>query len=75
MQMQADLLQRPVSRPQTVETTALGAAMLAGLAVGFWKDLDDLKSSWHEERRFLPAAESGWREAQLARWQQAVARL
>ncbi len=75
MQMQADLLGRPVSRPETVETTALGAAMLAGLAVGFWNDLDELAASWQEERCFEPMAESDWRETLLGQWQEAINRM
>ena len=72
MQLQADLLGRPVSRPVTVETTALGAAMLAGLAVGFWSSLEDLARSWQEERRFAPAPAPGWRDELLQRWHTAV---
>jgi glycerol kinase len=72
MQLQADLLEKPVSRPQTVETTALGAAMLAGLAVGFWRDQDELAASWREERRFLPQADAAWRGELLQRWREAV---
>ncbi|TLM62794.1 MAG: glycerol kinase GlpK [Deltaproteobacteria bacterium] len=74
MQLQADLLEKPVSRPQTVETTALGAAMLAGLAVGFWRDLEELAGSWREEKRFVPEAEAAWREELLGRWNDAVKR-
>lgn len=74
MQLQADLLDKPVSRPQTVETTALGAAMLAGLAVGFWRDQAEVAASWQEERRFVPQAESAWREDLLDRWNRAVQR-
>ncbi len=72
MQLQADLLELPVVRPQTVETTALGAAMLAGLAVGFWRDLDEVKTSWREERRFVPGMDAGTRQEMLARWREAV---
>lgn len=74
MQLQADLIDRPVSRPQTVETTALGAAMLAGLAIGFWADQGELKCSWQEERRFLPQAGPVWREEMLQNWQQSLAK-
>ena len=74
MQLQADLLDKPVSRPQTVETTALGAAMLAGLAVGFWRDQAELAASWREEGRFTPQAETSWREELLGRWNGAVKR-
>jgi glycerol kinase len=72
MQLQADLIGIPVVRPQTVETTALGAAMLAGLAVGFWRDLAEVKASWREERRFLQQQPQAWREELLGRWQRAV---
>jgi len=74
MQLQADLLQKPVSRPQTVETTALGAAMLAGLAVGFWRDQREVAASWREERCFTPQADAAWREELLERWAGAVQR-
>ncbi len=74
MQMQADLIDRPVSRPQTVETTALGAAMLAGLAIRFWDDTKELAASWQEERCFEPQAESAWRELLLKQWQEAINR-
>lgn len=71
MQFQADLLGVPVDRPQIVETTALGAAYLAGLAVGVWKNIDELKSAWQLETRFEPemnryeadALYNGWRKA------------
>jgi glycerol kinase len=74
MQLQADLLEKPVSRPQTVETTALGAAMLAGLAVGCWRNQEELAASWREERRFLPQTEDTWRKELLGRWGEAVKR-
>ena len=74
MQLQADLLQKPVSRPQTVETTALGAAMLAGLAVGFWRDQREVAASWREERCFTPQADAAWRDELLERWAGAVQR-
>ena len=54
MQIQADLLQKQVVRPNTTETTALGAAFFAGLAVGFWKDEDELQAIWKEDRVFSP---------------------
>ena len=74
MQLQADLIGIPVVRPQTVETTALGAAMLAGLAVGVWRDLDEVRASWREERRFLQQRPQAWRKELLERWQRAVER-
>jgi glycerol kinase len=72
MQLQADLAELPVVRPQTVETTALGAAMLAGLAVGFWRTLDEIKASWREDRRFLQQRPQAWRQELLERWRRAV---
>ena len=70
MQFQADILGADVIRPQTTETTALGAAYLAGLATGFWKDMNHIKSQWRAERTFSPApglscskAVEGWRDA------------
>jgi glycerol kinase len=72
MQLQADLLQTRVVRPQTVETTALGAAMLAGLAVGFWKNQEELRDSWQQERVFTPAAPGIWRDRLLQKWHQEV---
>ncbi len=75
MQMQADLIGRPVSRPETVETTALGAAMLAGLAVGFWNDTEELAASWQEERCFKPKAKNHWRKSLLDQWQTAINRI
>ena len=74
MQLQADILQTPVDRPQCVETTALGAAYLAGLAVGFWSGLDDMRQNWAIDRTFLPAISSGEREKKLQGWHRAVQR-
>ena len=54
MQLQADVLGVPVVRPVVAETTALGAAYAAGLAIGFWKDLDDLRQNWKADRRWEP---------------------
>ncbi|BCR05946.1 glycerol kinase [Desulfuromonas versatilis] len=74
MQLQADLLDLPVVRPQMVETTAMGAAMLAGLAVGFWSGTAELKSSWREEHRFDPRMSPQVRGELLQRWQEAVSK-
>ena len=71
MQFQADVLGVPVVRPTVTETTALGAAFAAGLAVGFWRDLDELRERWAPERRWEPRMA---REAEHARWARAVAR-
>lgn len=74
MQMQADVLGVPVVRPQVTETTALGVAYLAGLAVGFWSGPDELASHWVVDRRYEPAGEETVRRARHARWHEAVAR-
>ncbi|MDP3137447.1 MAG: glycerol kinase GlpK, partial [Burkholderiaceae bacterium] len=74
MQMQADFLGLPVVRPQITETTALGAAYLAGLATGFWRDAGEITAQWAAERRFEPQMPAAARQARLARWRQAVER-
>jgi glycerol kinase len=74
MQFQADVLNRPVVRPVVKETTALGAAYLAGLAVGFWPGREAITRNWAEERRFLPAMDAGRREELFAAWGRAVSR-
>lgn len=74
LQIQADLLGVPVIRPKITETTALGAAYLAGLAVGFWQDEAELSALWQVERRFDPATSADWRAAALAGWRRAVQR-
>ena len=74
MQYQADLLGVPVDRPRVTETTALGAAFLAGLAVGFWKDRAEIASTWNLDRTFLPAMDPDRREAAYAGWKRAVQR-
>ncbi len=74
MQFQADILDREVVCPHVTETTALGAAYAAGLAVGYWRDLDALRANWSEARRWLPAMESSRREDLYARWRKAVGR-
>jgi glycerol kinase len=72
MQRQADLLGVPVVRPQQTETTALGAAFLAGLGCGLWPDSAVIAAHWQEEQRFIPALPEQQRRAALERWQQAV---
>ena len=74
MQFQADLLGVPVIRPAVAETTALGAAYAAGLAVGFWADLDELRANWREERRWEPSMEEAERSRRLRLWSKAVSR-
>lgn len=73
MQRQADLLGIPVARPRMTETTSLGAALLAGLAVGFWSGLDDLRAAVTIERRFDPAIGDAERREALAAWHRAIA--
>jgi glycerol kinase len=74
MQFQADVLGIPVRRPRELETTALGAAYLAGLATGFWRDPAEIAANWREERRFEPALAPAEREARYAGWKRAVER-
>lgn len=74
MQFQADLLDADVQRPVVFETTALGAAYLAGLAVGFWKDRDDVSRHWALSREFHPTMPAAVRETRIRRWQKAVQR-
>lgn len=72
MQFQADMLGVPVVRPAVTETTALGAAYVAGLAVGFWSGLDDLRANWREDRRWEPTLEVSERDRLLRQWRKAV---
>ncbi|WP_459616806.1 glycerol kinase GlpK [Bordetella sp. 2513F-2] len=72
MQMQADLLGVPVVRPRVPESTALGAAGLAGLAAGFWESQEEFAAQWQPDRRFEPAWPEDARQARIARWRQAV---
>jgi glycerol kinase len=74
MQMQADFLGVPVVRPKVTETTALGAAYLAGMATGFWAGAEEVSAQWAVERRFEPAVGPDERAHKLARWRQAVGR-
>jgi glycerol kinase len=74
MQIQADVLGVPVSRPVVAETTALGAAYAAGLAVGFWSGTDELRTNWNESRRWEPTWSLEQREEGYARWKKAVER-
>ncbi|MGO3525967.1 glycerol kinase GlpK [Glutamicibacter arilaitensis] len=74
MQFQADILGVPVVRPKVTETTALGAAYAAGLAVGFWKDLGELEANWSEDTRWEPAMDEATRERSLRLWKKAVTR-
>ena len=72
MQFQADILGVPVIRPQVAETTALGAAYAAGLAVGFWKNVEDLRSNWAKDKEWEPKMDDETREKQYKGWKKAV---
>jgi glycerol kinase len=74
MQLQADVLGRPVVRPTVSETTALGAAYAAGLAVGLWSDQEELRANWRLDRTWEPAWSEDRRESGYAGWRRAVAR-
>jgi len=74
MQLQADILGVPVSKPVVAETTALGAAYAAGLAVGFWKTTDELESNWNEDQRWQPEWDDDQRTKGYAGWKKAVER-
>jgi len=74
MQFQADILGVPVIRPIVAETTALGAAYAAGLAVGFWGSLDELREKWQEKKRWEPSIDDGARATLMATWKKAVTR-
>jgi len=74
LQLQADLLGVPVERPEVRETTALGAAYLAGLATGFWQDLSELAANWRLDHRFEPAMTAGDRASRIRTWHGAIAR-
>jgi glycerol kinase len=74
MQFQADILQVPVVRPKVVETTALGAAYLAGLATGFWKDRAEVSRSWQVDRTFEPQMSADKAAHRRSRWSEALSR-
>ena len=74
MQIQADVLGVPVIRPEMIQTTALGAAYVAGLAVGFWPAIDDLRANWRQDREWTPRLDPARREAAYHWWKKAVGR-
>jgi glycerol kinase len=74
MQFQADILGVPIVRPKMLETTALGAGLLAGLAIGVWASRGEARSAWHHDRRFEPSMAAAEREAHLSRWTAAIGR-
>ncbi len=73
MQIQADIVNTSVVRPKVTETTALGAAYLAGLATGFWKDIDEIKKQWQVDRKFTPQSSEEFKKV-IANWEKAVER-
>ena len=72
MQTQANFIQEPVKRPSCIETTAMGAAYLAGLAVGYWSNKEDVKANWAIDRVFKPAISENVQEKKIAGWHKAV---
>ena len=72
MQVQADLIGAPVHRPKCVETTAMGAAYLAGLAVGYWKNKEEVINNWETDRIFVPEIGEEERAKRLRGWKKAV---
>ena len=74
MQFQSDILGVPVIRPTVAETTALGAAYAAGLAVGFWGKVEDLRANWGKDREWQPKMDASHREEQYKFWKKAVTR-
>ena len=74
MQFQADILDAPVVRPKAIETTALGAAYAAGLAVGYWRSTDDIRDNWGVARRWTPRMATDERERLIRKWTKAVSR-
>jgi glycerol kinase len=74
MQLQADVMGIEIVRPMITETTALGAAYAAGLAIGFWESIDEVKANWRESKRWIPSNTAEERISGAARWKSAVAR-
>jgi glycerol kinase len=75
MQFQADMLGCPIVRPEMTDTTALGSALMAGLAVGIFTDLESIRATWQQDRRFEPAMEDEARRDHLLRWQRGLERV
>ncbi len=74
MQFQADILGVPVVRPTVAETTSLGAAYAAGLAVGFWKEVEDLRVNWGKDKEWDPKMDKAHRDKEYKGWKKAVTR-
>ena len=74
MQFQADILDVPVIRPVVAETTSLGAAYAAGLAVGFWAEIEDLRANWGKDDEWTPSMDGARRDREYHMWKKAVTR-
>jgi glycerol kinase len=74
MQFQSDMLKVPVIRPMMIETTALGAAYAAGLAVGYWENFDDLIANWGVDKTWIPKMDDTLREKNFKGWKKAIER-
>jgi glycerol kinase len=74
LQFQSDITDTDVLRPQIVETTAMGAAFLAGLKTGFWKNIEELRTIWNEDRLFTPSMDKNERDILYKGWQKAILR-
>ena len=74
MQFQADMLGVPVIRPNVAETTSLGAAYAAGLAVGFWSEVEDLRANWGKDKEWTPQMDSAEVDREYKQWKKAVTR-
>ncbi|MFK9842743.1 glycerol kinase, partial [Escherichia coli] len=72
MQLQCDLAGTPIDRPKILDTTALGSGLAAGLAVGLWKNAEELRDSWKVDKSFRPAMDSATRASYKDRWARAV---
>ena len=75
LQFQSDLNEITVVRPKILESTAIGAALFAGLAVGFWSDEEEIKKVWQEDRRFVPQMSQSERERHIYQWTDAISKL
>ncbi len=72
MQFQADILESAIQRPKCIETTALGAAYLAGLGIGYYNNIEEIRGNWQQEREFLPSMSTYEKEERVRGWQHAV---
>jgi len=74
MQIQSDLIQKKIIRPEITETTALGAAYLAGLAIGYWDSIDEIKKQWKIEKQFIPDKNTDQFKKVISNWNKAIER-